>query len=74
MVYQEQVMGITRVLGGYTAGEADQFRKAIGKKLVPLIREKIEEFIARAVERGHDPKLMKELAIKSSSSDVMDSI
>lgn len=54
MVYQEQVMGIVRALGGYTAGEADQFRKAIGKKLVPLIREKIDEFIERAVGRGHD--------------------
>lgn len=61
MVYQEQVMGIVRELGGYTAGEADQFRKAIGKKLVPLIKEKIEEFIQRAVARGHDEKLIREL-------------
>jgi DNA polymerase III subunit alpha len=61
MVYQEQVMGLTRELGGYTAGEADQFRKAIGKKLVPMIKEKIAEFTARAIERGHDPQLMDEL-------------
>jgi DNA polymerase-3 subunit alpha len=61
MVYQEQVMGLVRELGGYTAGEADMFRKAIGKKLVPLIREKIDEFIQRAVGRGHSPKLMTEL-------------
>jgi DNA polymerase-3 subunit alpha len=61
MVYQEQVMGIVRELGGYTAGEADQFRKAIGKKLVPLIREKIDEFIKHAVERGHDEKLIRDL-------------
>lgn len=58
MVYQEQVMGVVRALGGYTAGEADQFRKAIGKKLVPLIREKIDEFVERAVLRGHDKSLI----------------
>jgi DNA polymerase-3 subunit alpha len=61
MVYQEQVMGIVRALGGYTAGEADQFRKAIGKKLVPLIREKIDEFANRAVARGHDEALIKSI-------------
>lgn len=61
MVYQEQVMGIVRTLAGYTAGEADQFRKAIGKKLVPLIREKIDEFIERAVSKGHPEALIREL-------------
>lgn len=61
MVYQEQVMGIVRALAGYTAGEADQFRKAIGKKLVPLIKEKIDEFVAKAISRGHDPEFIKGL-------------
>lgn len=59
MVYQEQVMGIVRALGGYTAGEADMFRKAIGKKLVPLIQEKIDEFVQRAVDRGHNVGVVK---------------
>lgn len=61
MVYQEQVMGIVRELGGYTAGEADQFRKAIGKKLVPLIQEKIDEFAQRAVGRGHNADVIRKL-------------
>jgi DNA polymerase-3 subunit alpha len=58
IVYQEQVMGIVRELGGYTAGEADMFRKAIGKKLVPLIRENIDTFIKRAMALGHDERLL----------------
>ena len=29
-VYQEQLMAITQVLGGYTAGQSDSFRKAVG--------------------------------------------
>jgi DNA polymerase-3 subunit alpha len=61
MVYQEQVMGIVRAMAGYTAGEADQFRKAIGKKLVPMIREKIDEFIQRAISKGHDEALIRAL-------------
>lgn len=59
IVYQEQVMGIVRELGGYSAGEADMFRKAIGKKLVPLIRENIDAFIERAVGLGHDREVIK---------------
>lgn len=61
MVYQEQVMGIVRELAGYTAGEADQFRKAIGKKLVPLIREKIDEFIQKAIAKGHPEALIRHI-------------
>jgi DNA polymerase-3 subunit alpha len=61
MVYQEQVMGIVRELGGYTAGEADQFRKAIGKKLVPMIKEKIGEFVEKAVARGHSRATIEKL-------------
>ena len=59
IVYQEQVMGIVRELAGYTAGEADMFRKAIGKKLVPLIRENIETFIERAKKLGHDEDMLR---------------
>lgn len=59
IVYQEQVMGIVRTLAGYTAGEADMFRKAIGKKLVDLIQKEIDGFIERAVGLGHDRKAME---------------
>lgn len=54
IVYQEQVMAIVRTFGGYTAGEADMFRKAIGKKLVDLITAEIDGFKKRAIKRGYD--------------------
>lgn len=59
IVYQEQVMGITRIMGGYSAGEADMFRKAIGKKLVPLIRAEIDKFVIRAIERGYSEQSVR---------------
>lgn len=59
IVYQEQVMGITRIMGGYSAGEADMFRKAIGKKLVPLIRAEIDKFVIRAIARGYTEESVK---------------
>ena len=41
MVYQEQVMEISKQLAGYTKGQADDLRKAMGKKL----KDKINLFI-----------------------------
>ncbi|GAB4560025.1 MAG: DNA polymerase III subunit alpha [Anaerolineae bacterium] len=54
IVYQEQIIRIATELAGYSPGDADQIRKAVGKK----IREKIEEhrakFIKGAVANGID--------------------
>jgi DNA polymerase-3 subunit alpha len=61
IIYQEQVMRIAQVFAGYTAGEADQFRKAIGKKIDKLIREQIEKFAERALERGYVKTLVEAL-------------
>lgn len=61
IVYQEQVMGIARVMAGYSPGEADLFRKAIGKKLPRLIAEQIEEFSRRALGRGYTSAVVKEV-------------
>jgi len=44
-VYQEQVMQIARDLAGFTLGEADVLRKAMGKKIFELIREQKQKFI-----------------------------
>jgi len=62
IVYQEQVMRIANVLAGHTLGEADVLRKAMGKKDADLIRKELEGFTARAVSRGHDRKVIEELA------------
>jgi DNA polymerase-3 subunit alpha len=45
MAYQEQVMQVTRVLAGFTPGEADGVRKAIGKKDIDKMREFKEKFV-----------------------------
>ncbi len=62
IVYQEQVMRIANVLAGFTLGEADVLRKAVGKKNAKLIAEQLEKFVARAVERGVDEKTARDLA------------
>jgi DNA polymerase-3 subunit alpha len=52
IVYQEQVMEIARALAGYTLGEADLLRRAIGKKEKDLMESLREEFVSRSVERN----------------------
>ena len=51
-VYQEQVMQIARDLAGFTMGEADVLRKAMGKKIFELIKEQKIKFIDGCVTNG----------------------
>ena len=51
-VYQEQVMQIARDLAGFTMGEADVLRKAMGKKIFELIKEQRMKFIEGCVNNG----------------------
>lgn len=51
-VYQEQVMQIARDLAGFTLGEADVLRKAMGKKVFALIQEQKQKFIEGCVSQG----------------------
>jgi DNA polymerase-3 subunit alpha len=62
IVYQEQVMRIAQVIGGYTLGQADVLRKAVGKKDAELIRAELGKFVERALARGVDRRVAKELA------------
>lgn len=50
LVYQEQVMQISRELSGFTGGEADTLRKAIGKKNIEMMGKMKTKFIEGAVE------------------------
>jgi DNA polymerase-3 subunit alpha len=52
MVYQEQVMKIAQVLGGYTLGQADKLRKVMGKKLRDEIPHQREMFVNGALKNG----------------------
>ncbi len=62
IVYQEQVMRIAQILAGLTLAEADVLRKAVGKKDAELIAAELGKFVEKAVARGHDPAMIKDLA------------
>ena len=52
MVYQEQVMQIAQVIGGYTLGGADLLRRAMGKKKADEMAEQRDIFVAGALKGG----------------------
>jgi DNA polymerase-3 subunit alpha len=52
MVYQEQVMQIAQVIGGYSLGGADLLRRAMGKKKAEEMAQQREIFVAGAQENG----------------------
>lgn len=52
ILYQEQVMQIANKLGDFTMGQADELRKAMGKKLMDKIEEKRASFVKNAVKNG----------------------
>jgi DNA polymerase III subunit alpha len=52
IVYQEQVMQAAQVLAGYSLGEADLLRRAMGKKIRKEMQAQRERFVSGAVERG----------------------
>lgn len=56
-VYQEQIMQIARDLAGFTMGEADVLRKAMGKKIFKLIDEQKEKFIQGCETQGVGAKI-----------------
>ncbi len=51
-IYQEQIMQIARDLAGFTLGEADVLRKAVGKKIVELLAEQKEKFVAGCIKNN----------------------
>lgn len=52
MVYQEQVMRVAQIIGGYSLGGADLLRRAMGKKQVDEMKRQRAIFVKGAVERG----------------------
>ncbi len=61
MVYQEQVMGIASIIAGYSLGEADMLRRAMGKKIKEEMDKQRERFLKGAKERGHDEQKSNDL-------------
>ncbi|MBP7704890.1 MAG: DNA polymerase III subunit alpha [Caulobacter sp.] len=55
IVYQEQVMQIAQILAGYSLGEADLLRRAMGKKKKEEMDQQKARFVSGASDRGVDP-------------------
>ena len=61
IVYQEQVMQISQIIGGYTLGGADMLRRAMGKKKPEEMAKHRETIAAGAKQKGYDPALAEQL-------------
>ncbi len=61
IVYQDQVMLAAQDFAGYTLGEADILRKAMGKKVPEIMREEEMKFVAGAVSQGHSEQEGRDL-------------
>jgi DNA polymerase III subunit alpha len=61
IVYQEQVMQIASAIAGFSLGNADLLRRAMGKKKPEVMAEQRETFLKGAIERGFDQKKAEEL-------------
>jgi DNA polymerase-3 subunit alpha len=61
IVYQEQVMKIASVIGGYSLGGADLLRRAMGKKKADVMAAQKSQFVAGAEKLGFDPQKAKEI-------------
>lgn len=61
IVYQEQIMRISQKVANYTAGEADGFRKAMGKKKPEVLAQQYEKFSGGMKENGYSEDAIKTL-------------
>ncbi len=60
-VYQEQVMLLSRLLAGFTRGQSDELRKAMGKKLIDKMTALKEKFLAGGKKNGYQEKILNKI-------------
>ncbi len=60
-VYQEQVMLLSQKLAGFTKGEADVLRKAMGKKIFALLQQLKPKFIEGGKSNGHPEEILEKI-------------
>ncbi|MFC1597985.1 DNA polymerase III subunit alpha [Patescibacteria group bacterium] len=60
-VYQEQIMEIARVLAGFSYGEADVLRKAVGKKIKSLLDKQEQKIIQGMIQNDIDASVAKQI-------------
>ncbi len=56
MVYQEQIMQVASTMAGFTLGQADELRRAMGKKKPEVLAAKRKDFLAGALQKGVSEK------------------
>ncbi len=61
IIYQEQVIEIAKVLAGYTLGQADLLRRAMGKKIASEMKKQEEIFISGAQNKGVEESIALEI-------------
>jgi len=61
IVYQDQVLFIVREFAGYSLGQADIFRKAMGKKIARVMQKEKHNFVAGAREKGFSDSVAAEV-------------
>ncbi|WP_017317238.1 trans-splicing intein-formed DNA polymerase III subunit alpha N-terminal partner DnaE-N [Mastigocladopsis repens] len=61
MVYQEQIMKIAQDMAGYSLGQADLLRRAMGKKKVDEMKKQREKFVDGAAKNGVKKQIAEEL-------------
>jgi DNA polymerase III alpha subunit len=61
IVYQEQVMQIAQVLAGYSPGQADVLRKAMGKKIPEILQQQKETFMKGCAEKKVEKKIAEKV-------------
>ena len=61
MVYQEQIMQVSMVMSGFSAGKADKLRKAMGKKKIDIMRQLQGDWNEGAVANGYDIKIAEQI-------------
>ena len=61
IVYQEQVMEIVRIVGGFSLGQADILRRAMGKKKEAEMERMKQDFLAGALERGYSEEQAEQI-------------
>ena len=57
IVYQDQVLLIAQSIAGYSLGDADRFRKAMGKKIPQVMKEEKGKFIQGTLDNGFNKEL-----------------
>jgi len=60
IIYQEQVMQLSKDMANFTGGQADTLRKAMGKKIAELMAKMREEFIAGCIKNNIDRKIAEQ--------------